>query len=43
MKLTDAEKAAMTDLDRDPLGVIETGDRVKVDADAGIIEVTKQS
>jgi len=32
---------AMTDLDRDPLEVIETGDRVKVDADAGIIEVTK--
>jgi len=33
---------AMTDLDRDPLEVIETGDHVKVDADAGIIEVTKK-
>jgi len=33
---------AMTDFDRNPLEVIETGDRVKVDADAGIVEVTKK-
>jgi len=32
---------AVTDLDRDPLDVIETGDWVKVDADAGTVEVTK--
>lgn len=29
---------AMTDLDRNPLEVIETGDRVKVDADDGMSE-----
>jgi predicted aconitase with swiveling domain len=34
---------AMTDFDRDPLAVIETGDWVKVDADRGIVEVTKKS
>lgn len=34
---------AMTDFDRDPLGVIETGDWVRVDADRGIVEVTKQA
>jgi predicted aconitase with swiveling domain len=33
---------AMTELDRDPLTVIETGDWVKVDADNGIVEVTKK-
>jgi predicted aconitase with swiveling domain len=33
---------AMTDFDQDPLGVIETGDWVKVDADRGIVEVTKR-
>jgi predicted aconitase with swiveling domain len=33
---------AVTDLDRDPLTVIETGDWVKVDGDRGIIEVTKK-
>jgi predicted aconitase with swiveling domain len=33
---------AITDLDRDPLEVIETGDWVKVDADNGIVEVTKR-
>lgn len=33
---------AMTELDQDPLEVIETGDWVKVDADNGIIEVTKK-
>lgn len=34
---------AMTDFDRDPLDVIETGDWVKVDADRGIVEVTKRA
>jgi predicted aconitase with swiveling domain len=33
---------AMTGFDRDPLEVIETGDWVKVDADNGIVEVTKK-
>ena len=33
---------AVTDLDQDPLQVIETGDWVKVDADNGIVEVTKR-
>lgn len=33
----------MTDLDRDPFEVIEDGDWIKLDADAGIIEVTKTS
>ena len=33
---------AMTDFDINPLDVIETGDWVKVDADNGIIEVSKQ-
>ncbi|OGA01504.1 MAG: hypothetical protein A3H35_08650 [Betaproteobacteria bacterium RIFCSPLOWO2_02_FULL_62_17] len=33
---------AMTDFDRDPLEVIETGDWVKVDADRGVVEVTKK-
>jgi predicted aconitase with swiveling domain len=33
---------AVTDLDRDPLDVIEDGDWVKVDGDNGIIEVTKR-
>lgn len=33
---------AMTGFDRDPLEVIETGDWVKVDADNGIVEVTKR-
>lgn len=33
---------AMTDFDQDPTGVIETGDWVKVDADNGIVEVTKK-
>ena len=33
---------AMTDFDRDPLEVIETGDIVKVDADNGILEVIKK-
>jgi predicted aconitase with swiveling domain len=33
---------AMTDLDQDPLKVIATGDWVKVDADKGMVEVTKK-
>ncbi|MCL6625882.1 MAG: DUF126 domain-containing protein [Alicyclobacillus shizuokensis] len=33
---------AITDLDADPLEVIETGDWVKVNADAGIVEVIKK-
>ena len=32
---------SVTDLDKDPLGLIETGDWVKVDADKGIVEITK--
>ena len=32
---------AMTDLDQDPLEVIESGDWVKVDADNGVVEITK--
>lgn len=34
---------SMTDFDRDPLEVIETGDWVKVDADRGIVEITKKN
>jgi predicted aconitase with swiveling domain len=34
---------SVTDFDRDPLGVIETGDWVKVDGDRGIVEVIKKS
>jgi predicted aconitase with swiveling domain len=34
---------SVTDLDQDPLTVIETGDWVKVDGDRGIVEVTKRS
>ena len=33
---------AMTELEQDPLQVIETGDWVKVDADNGVVEVTKR-
>lgn len=33
---------AMTDFDIDPLTVIETGDLVEIDADAGIVTVTKK-
>jgi hypothetical protein len=32
---------AITDLDQDPLEVISSGDWVKVDADNGIVEITK--
>jgi predicted aconitase with swiveling domain len=34
---------AMSDFDKDPLAIIETGDWVKVDADRGIVEVTKKA
>ncbi|MBW1698833.1 MAG: DUF126 domain-containing protein [Deltaproteobacteria bacterium] len=33
----------VTDLDRDPTEIIETGDWVKVDADNGIVEITKRN
>ena len=33
----------ITDLDENPVEVIETGDYVKVDADKGVIEVTKKA
>jgi predicted aconitase with swiveling domain len=33
---------AMTDFDQDPLAVIATGDWVRVDADNGVVEVTKR-
>ena len=32
----------VTDLDKNPVEVIETGDYVKVDADKGIVEVTRK-
>ncbi len=34
---------SVTDLDQDPLDVIETGDWVKVDGDRGIVEVFKKA
>ncbi len=33
---------ALTDFDQDPLALIATGDWVRVDADAGIVEVLKK-
>lgn len=33
---------AVTDLDRDPLGIIETGDRVRVDGDAGTVTIVRK-
>lgn len=33
---------AVTDLDRDPLELIETGDHVRVDGDRGVVEVWKR-
>ena len=33
---------AMTDFDRDPLALIRTGDWVRVDADAGIVTITRR-
>lgn len=32
----------VTELDQDPLAVVETGDWVRVDGDRGIVEVTKR-
>ena len=37
-----AQVPAVTDLDKDPVEVIETGDWVRVDGDNGIVEVTKK-
>ena len=34
---------ALTDFDRDPLELIATGDWVRVDADRGVVEITKKS
>lgn len=34
---------SVTGLDQDPLGVIETGDWVKVDGDRGTVEIRKRS
>ena len=34
---------SVTDLDQDPLTVIETGDWVKVDGDRGVVEVIKKA
>jgi len=33
---------SMTDFDRDPLECIRTGDWVRVDADAGVVEITRR-
>jgi len=33
----------LTDFDRDPLELIENGDWVKVDADKGLVEITKKA
>ena len=33
---------SMTDFDRDPLECISTGDWVRVDADAGVVEITRR-
>ncbi|WP_102348835.1 aconitase X swivel domain-containing protein [Bacillus sp. Marseille-P3661] len=33
---------SLTDFDQDPLDIIETGDWVKVDADNGVVEITKK-
>jgi hypothetical protein len=33
----------MTELEQDPLTIIETGDWVKVDADNGFVEITKRT
>jgi hypothetical protein len=32
---------SMTDFDQDPLGCIHTGDRVRIDAEQGTVEVWK--
>ena len=33
---------AMTDFDRDPLAIIRSGDWVRVDADAGVVTITRK-
>jgi predicted aconitase with swiveling domain len=33
---------SVTDFDRDPLGLIETGDWVRVDGDTGTVQITKK-
>jgi predicted aconitase with swiveling domain len=33
---------SVTELDRDPLGLVETGDWVRVDGDAGTVEIRKR-
>ena len=38
----EAHVPAMTDFERDPMEVIETGDTVFVNADEGYIEITKK-
>lgn len=38
-----AKVPTITDLDKDPVEVIETGDWVRVDGDQGIVEVIKKS
>lgn len=38
-----ARLPSITDLEQDPAEVISTGDWVKVDADKGLIEITKKS
>lgn len=38
-----AHVPSMTDFERDPMEVIETGDRVLVNADEGYIEITKET
>ncbi len=38
-----AKVPTVTDLDNDPVELIETGDWVKVDGDKGIVEVTKKT
>jgi predicted aconitase with swiveling domain len=37
-----ARVPAVTEFDRDPTEVISTGDWVKVDADQGLVEITKK-
>jgi predicted aconitase with swiveling domain len=38
-----AKVPTVSELDQDPLEIIETGDWVRVDGDQGIVEVTKRS
>jgi len=32
---------AVTELDQDPIKVIRTGDRIRVDGDSGTVEITR--